>query len=95
MPEDDHSEEEYDLPDGMDPQGFAGPVLKPLSPEALAEYNAAQERAGVVYISRIPPAMRPAKVRHLMSVHGEVGRVYLQQEGLLFVFPLAHLSSHT
>ncbi|OSC98676.1 hypothetical protein PYCCODRAFT_1374689 [Trametes coccinea BRFM310] len=67
----------------MDPSGFAGPsekVVKPLTPEALAAFKAAQDRAGVIYISRIPPGMRPAKVRHLMSAYGEVGRVYLQQE---------------
>ncbi|KAI0677001.1 hypothetical protein C8Q78DRAFT_959888 [Trametes maxima] len=67
----------------MDPGGFAGPsekTVKPLTPEALAAFKAAQDRAGVIYISRIPPGMRPAKVRHLMSAYGEVGRVYLQQE---------------
>ncbi|KAH9978096.1 hypothetical protein BGW80DRAFT_1285766 [Lactifluus volemus] len=41
---------------------------------------AAQEKAGMIYISRIPPGMQPAKVRHLMSQYGEVGRVYLQKE---------------
>ncbi|PVG03699.1 hypothetical protein CPB86DRAFT_779450 [Serendipita vermifera] len=51
-----------------------------LSVEALEKYKAAQERAGVVYISRIPPGMSPNKVRHLMSAYGEVGRIYLQQE---------------
>ena len=68
----------------MDPSGFAGPsekTVKPLTPEALAVFKAAQDKAGVVYISRIPPGMRPTKVRHLMSAYGEVGRVYLQQEG--------------
>jgi hypothetical protein len=72
---------------GMDPAGFAGPagkVVKPLTPEALAAFNAAQARTGVVYISRIPPGMRPPKVRHLMSQYGEVARVYLQQEGTLY-----------
>ncbi|KAI0736123.1 hypothetical protein C8Q72DRAFT_872635 [Fomitopsis betulina] len=66
----------------MDPEGFAGPskVVKPLTPEALAAFKASQEKAGVVYISRIPPGMRPTKVRHIMSAYGEVGRVYLQQE---------------
>ncbi|RDX53608.1 hypothetical protein OH76DRAFT_1342195 [Lentinus brumalis] len=67
----------------MDPSGYAGPsekTVKPLTPEALAAFKAAQEKAGVVYISRIPPGMRPTKVRHLMSAYGEVGRVYLQQE---------------
>jgi len=67
---------------GMDPGGFIGDkTLKPLTPEALAAFKAAQDRAGVIYISRIPPGMRPAKVRHLMSAYGVVGRVYLQQEG--------------
>ena len=75
-------DEEYGLIEGMDPSGFAGPkVVKPLTSEALAAFNAAHDRAGVIYISRIPPGMRPTKVRHLMSQYGEVGRVYLQQEG--------------
>ncbi|KAJ8523471.1 hypothetical protein ONZ45_g103 [Pleurotus djamor] len=78
---------EDDLPEGLGegmlPDGFAGPsepIVKPLTPEALAAYNAALNRTGVVYISRIPPGMRPAKVKHLMSAYGEIGRVYLQQE---------------
>jgi len=82
--EDDNSGDEQDgLTEGMDPSGFSGPEssLKPLTPEALAAFKAAQERTGVIYISRIPPGMQPVKVRHLMSAYGEVGRVYLQQEG--------------
>jgi len=70
--------------DGMDLEGFSGPkekVVKPLTPEALALFRAAKEKTGVIYISRIPPGMRPTKVRHLMSQYGEVGKVYLQQEG--------------
>lgn len=85
-----HSEsatvEELDaITSGMDPLGFAGEekTVKPLTPETLAAFQAAQNRAGVIYISRIPPGMRPAKVRHLMSTYGEIGRVYLQQEGVL------------
>lgn len=86
-----HSEQGDDEPaaeslgEGMDPEGFSGPsqkIVKPLTPEALAAFKAAQDKAGIVYISRIPPGMRPAKVRHLMSAYGEVGRVYLQQEGM-------------
>ncbi|KAG5639153.1 hypothetical protein H0H81_006412 [Sphagnurus paluster] len=74
--------EEVGLGAGMDPAGFSGPepVVKPLTREALEEFKRIQDRAGVIYISRIPPGMRPAKVRHLMSMHGEIGRVYLQQE---------------
>lgn len=72
--------------DGMDRGGFIGDeTLKPLTPEALAAFRAAQDRAGVIYISRIPPGMQPPKVRHLMSAYGEIGRVYLQQEGKRFI----------
>nr|GAT46126.1 U3 snoRNP-associated protein Esf2 [Mycena chlorophos] len=74
-PDDDDEQQDFDLPDGMDPEGFSGPkVLGPL------EAHKAAQKSGVIYISRIPPGMRPPKVRHLMSMHGEVGRVYLQQE---------------
>jgi len=75
-----------ELIDGMISQEFSTPtqpIVKLLTPEALATFKTAQEKAGIVYISRIPPGMQPAKVRHLMSAYGEVGRVYLQQEGMV------------
>lgn len=56
-------------------------ILKPLTPEALAAFEAAQKRAGIIYISRIPPGMRPQKLRHIMSGYGEVGRIYMAFEG--------------
>jgi ESF2/ABP1 family protein len=82
----DEDEYEEGFVDGMDRSGFIGDKnLTPLTPEALAAFKAAQDRAGVIYISRIPPGMQPAKVRHLMSAYGEIGRVYLQQEGMQFI----------
>lgn len=84
-PTEDTTSEPDDLIEGMDPEGFSGPsekVVKPLTREALEAFRRIQDRAGVIYISRIPPGMRPTKVRHLMGMHGEVGRVYLQQEGM-------------
>jgi len=82
--EQDSGQDDIDeLGEGMDAHGFSGPkIVKPLTPEALAAFRAAQETAGVIYISRIPPGMQPTKVRHLMSQYGEVGRVYLQKEGM-------------
>ncbi len=83
----DQSEDEEgddELGNGMLSEGFAGPsekVVKPLTAEDLAKFQAVQEKTGVIYISRIPPGMRPTKVRHIMSGYGEVGRVYLQPEG--------------
>ena len=56
-------------------------LAKPLSAAALADFEKAQQQAGIIYIPRIPPGMRPAKVKHLMSGYGKVGRVFLQQEG--------------
>lgn len=70
--------------DEIESSEHGDPLAEPsaLSAEALARYREAQERTGVIYISRIPPGMSPNKVRHLMSAYGEVGRVYLQQEGM-------------
>jgi ESF2/ABP1 family protein len=77
----DQKGEENDKAEGSE---YDDPLAEPsaLSAEALARYREAQERAGVIYISRIPPGMSPTKVRHLMSAYGEIGRVYLQQEGM-------------
>ena len=36
---------------------------------------------GIVYLSRIPPFMKPIKVKQLLSEYGEIGRVFLQPEG--------------
>ena len=39
-----------------------------------------QQKRGIIYLSRIPPGMTPAKVRHIFSQFGEVGRIYLQPQ---------------
>ncbi|KAF9162066.1 RNA-binding ATPase activator esf2 [Actinomortierella ambigua] len=54
--------------------------VQPLTPEELAKFQAAHEKTGIVYISRIPPFMKPVKIRHLLSQFGEIGRVYLAAE---------------
>ena len=38
-------------------------------------------KPGIIYLSRIPPYMRPLKIRHVFSKYGKVGRIYLQPEG--------------
>lgn len=53
-------------------------VLPVLSREELEEYKKKQQKRGVIYLSRLPPGMTPAKVRHIFSQFGEVGRIYLQ-----------------
>ena len=41
----------------------------------------AKLEAGIIYISKIPPFMKPGKVKSHMEQFGEVGRVFLQPEG--------------
>ncbi|RKP24582.1 hypothetical protein SYNPS1DRAFT_9173, partial [Syncephalis pseudoplumigaleata] len=55
-------------------------VVKGLSSEELERYRKAQENSGLVYLSRIPPFMKPQKIRHLLSQYGDIGRIYLAPE---------------
>ena len=41
------------------------------------EYAETVQKRGVIYISRIPPFMKPNKVRNCFEVYGEVTRLYL------------------
>jgi ESF2/ABP1 family protein len=52
----------------------------PLNPAALAKFHKVHDKTGVVYLSRIPPFMKPQKLRHLLTQHGGIGRIYLQLE---------------
>lgn len=38
------------------------------------------KKAGIVYLSRVPPFMKPDKVRHLLSAYGDIGKVFLSPE---------------
>jgi len=53
---------------------------KVLSKERLQRLQEKHARRGILYISRIPPHMKPAKLRQLLSQYGEVGRVYCTPE---------------
>lgn len=56
-------------------------VVKPLSKAKLQKHLAAAENTGVVYLSHIPPFLKPNKLRDLLSGMGtEVLRVYLAPE---------------
>lgn len=74
------SADENDTLDDVATSGEAK-VVKPLSKEELSEYEKKHKKRGIVYISRIPPGMTPAKVRHLLSRFGDIERVYLQADG--------------
>jgi ESF2/ABP1 family protein len=53
---------------------------KLLSAEKLRRLQDRAGRRGIVYLSRLPPHMKPAKLRQLLSAHGEIGRVYCTPE---------------
>jgi ESF2/ABP1 family protein len=40
----------------------------------------AKSKSGVIYISRVPPFMKPTVVRNLLSPYGEIGRIFLTPE---------------
>jgi ESF2/ABP1 family protein len=55
-------------------------VSKPLTKKNLVASAAAIRRSGVVYLSRIPPFMKPAKLRSLLEPYGMINRIFLTPE---------------
>lgn len=42
------------------------------------------QRRGVIYMSRVPPFMKPNKAKSIFEQYGEVTRLYLAEEGRIF-----------
>lgn len=51
----------------------------------LVATDSAVKKSGVVYLSRIPPFMKPAKLRSLLEPYGTINRIFLAPED-----PTAH-----
>ncbi|KAK9454160.1 hypothetical protein V1511DRAFT_502928 [Dipodascopsis uninucleata] len=73
------SDRKYDE-DDVDEDGNTKGVLRLITVEELESYHDKIEKSGVVYLSRIPPYMKPSKVRQILSRFGEVDRVFLAPE---------------
>ncbi|KAI5242930.1 hypothetical protein E4T43_04349 [Aureobasidium subglaciale] len=54
--------------------------VKPLTQKQLLKAQKAAKNTGVIYISRIPPFMKPATLKHYLTPYGEIGRVFLTPE---------------
>lgn len=54
--------------------------LKKLSPEKLEQEQKRIKKTGVCYLSRIPPYMKPAKLRSVLSRFGKIDRLFLKPE---------------
>lgn len=55
-------------------------ALKQKQLKKLKSDRKSKHKTGVVYMSRIPPYMKPAKLRQILSRFGEVDRLFLKRE---------------
>ncbi|MCJ1360492.1 MAG: RNA-binding ATPase activator esf2 [Icmadophila ericetorum] len=55
-------------------------TVKPLNASQLAASQKAARKTGVMYLSRIPPFMRPQTVKHLLTPYGNITRLFLTPE---------------
>ena len=81
-------EEEVEEYDGLSPKLEEEEEKETTTREDKRKRNKGEESrgdkgsvAGIVYLSRVPPFMKPHKVKHLLSRYGSIGRVYLKPEG--------------
>eukprot|EP00742_Colponemidia_sp_Colp-10_P001006 GILJ01001088.1.p1 GENE.GILJ01001088.1~~GILJ01001088.1.p1 ORF type:complete len:207 (-),score=40.09 GILJ01001088.1:429-1049(-) len=54
--------------------------MESLASKKLEKFKTEEKKKGVIYISRVPPFMKPEKLRHIMEQWGEIGRIYLTPE---------------
>lgn len=81
--EDDDDDEANELPINVEDDQHASTSSDKkktrLRKDAL-QYSKNLEKRGVIYMSRIPPGMKPNKARTLFEQFGEVTRLFLQEE---------------
>ncbi|KAK8009976.1 Pre-rRNA-processing protein ESF2 [Apiospora arundinis] len=85
---DDEELEEAGSDDEDDDDSLAGELpglSKPLTKKNLVATEKAIKKSGVVYLSRIPPFMKPQKLRSLLEPYGKINRIFLSPED-----PTAH-----
>ena len=52
----------------------------PLSSSSLSSFTSALSASGLLYFSRLPPHLKPEKLRQLLSCYGVIGRIFLTPE---------------
>lgn len=77
----DNEEHEYDSAD----DGMSRAVSTPLTKKNLVSSAKAVKKSGLIYISRVPPFMKPQKLRSLLEPYGTLNRIFLSPED-----PAAH-----
>ena len=74
--------EDEDVNDGEPTTSSTKPLLKPSTPKQVAAAQKAARKSGVIYISRVPPFMKPQTLKHFLAPHARkgLGRVFLTPE---------------
>jgi ESF2/ABP1 family protein len=80
IPEDDDASDNDNPSDDEDPTTTREKTVKPLTQKQLLKSQKAAKKTGVIYISRIPPFMKPATLKHYLTPYGTIGRVFLTPE---------------
>jgi ESF2/ABP1 family protein len=82
IPEDDEhdDDDDEDLNEDDTTPTTREKTVKPLTQKQLLKSQKAAKKTGVIYISRIPPFMKPATLKHYLSPYGEINRVFLTPE---------------
>lgn len=73
-------EEEEEEDEDEDEEEEKARRIKEKRRKKLQEENAKLKKRGVCYLSRVPPHLKPLKLRQILSQHGEILRIYLAPE---------------
>ena len=52
----------------------------PLSSSSLSSFNSSLAQTGLLYFSRLPPHLKPGRLRQLLSCYGAIDRIFLTPE---------------
>ncbi|PVU94481.1 hypothetical protein BB560_005934 [Smittium megazygosporum] len=83
--DDSASEEEFSEPE-LSKSDLVSSKKRPLDSDSQEEYSdlenedleeEKEKKTGVIYMSSVPPFMKPNKVRRLLGQYGKIGRIYL------------------
>ncbi|KFA67735.1 hypothetical protein S40285_00928 [Stachybotrys chlorohalonatus IBT 40285] len=75
-----HKDDESEKPQKPKPSSALPDITRPLTKKNLVNSDAAIKKSGVVYLSRIPPYMKPVKLRSLLEPYGTINRIFLAPE---------------
>lgn len=75
--DEDDEAKQLSLDNDLDAEEAPDPVVTQAQLKAKAK---AKKKSGVIYLSRIPPFMKPQTVRTYLSPYGEIGKLFLTPE---------------